>query len=140
MHNRVHGLLYTSIKDSHSQLTSACRCSKDEVAKIATGAPMSPDALCPGPTTSMPAAGPPTGSSSGQHAACAQTVRQALERALLETFRAFWNELRVPRKLQGRQCNIRRNRAAMQVFLRLHILIAFKGTPHHRCNSYTVTV
>lgn len=75
----------------------------------------------------MLAPGPPSSSSSGERAACAQTVRQVLERALLETHADFWRAVRIPRELMGRQCDVRRNRAAMQVFLRLHILIAFKG-------------
>lgn len=97
-----------------------CRCSESAV--TATSLPYPP---CPSPSASRLAATSPD----GQCPAPLPVVRQALERALLQNNDDFWKKLpRIKREDMSKQCPKRRGVQAMQLFLRLHILVACKGT------------
>ena len=60
-------------------------------------------------------------------AASLVVVRQALQRALLQDNLDFWRQNRPDPKKMDQQDVKRRNRLALQLFLRLHILVATHG-------------
>ena len=65
-------------------------------------------------------------------------VRQALEKALLQDNENFWAANPPDPNAMDQQDPFRRNKLAMQFFLRLHILVACKGgvlSPHPCCND-----
>ena len=95
-----------------------CRCGAEAVA--ATLAVTPPDPACP---TSSPFTSPPA----SQPTAPLPLVRQALERALLQSNEDFWIEHSPHLKDMAKQCPKRRSIQAMQFFLRLHILVACQG-------------
>lgn len=96
-----------------------CRCSESAV--TATSPPYPP---CRSPSASRLAPTSPI----SQHAAPLHVVRQALERALLQSNDDFWDQNPTKPEDMAKQCPKRRGIQAMQVFLRLHILIACQGT------------
>lgn len=100
-------------------INGCCRCSESAV--TATSPPYPP---CPSPSASRLAPTSPT----SQHAAPLHIVRQALERALLQTNDDFWDQNPTQPEDMAKQCPKRRGIQAMQFFLRLHILIACQGT------------
>ena len=56
-------------------------------------------------------------------------VRQALEKALLQANEDFWAANPPDPNAMDQQDPFRRNKLAMQFFLRLHVLVACKGGP-----------
>ena len=111
--------LYAQI---HSEpiLSCLCRCSEDAVLALACARYSQPRAPPPSSGLSQP--------DSEAEAASMPNVRQALERALWLSNLVFWKRNLPPRDAMDRQCLSRRNQLALQLFLRLHILVATKGT------------
>ena len=89
----------------------------------------SPSTTAPSPYASQPAAP-------------LHVVRQALERALLQSNNDFWVENPTKPENMAKQCPKRRSIQAMQFFLRLHILVACQGmaastvTPSVDCSNH----
>lgn len=102
-----------------SKRYGCCRCSESAVKATSCSPPYSP---CPYPSSSRVATPPIS-----QPAATLPVVRPALERALLQSNRRFWDENPTAEDKMADQCPRRRSRQAMQFFLRLHILVACKG-------------
>ena len=69
----------------------------------------------------------PTSPPASQPGAPLPLVRQALERALLQSNDDFWDQHPTNKKDMAKQCPKRRRIQAMQFFLRLHILVACQG-------------
>ena len=106
---------------------AVCRCSEGDV--YAPEGAAAPYRLCPSPSASRLAASEavPNGP-----AASRQTVQQALERALLQDNESFWEENQPAANAMDRQDSGRRNKLAVQLFLRLYILATCEGTPVHK--------
>jgi len=82
---------------------------------------------CPSPSASRLAASPSARAHGSDPAASLTVVRQALEKALLQDNEDFWAANPPNPDAMDLQDPIRRNKLAMQFFLRLHILVACKG-------------
>lgn len=94
-----------------------CRCSAEAVAATTLATPPHPT----GPT-STPSPRPTT-----QSGAALPVVRQALEGALLRSNRDFWVEVIPEIVRRDLKCFKRRRIEAMQLFLRLYILVSCQG-------------
>ncbi len=82
---------------------------------------------CPSPSASRLAASPSARAHGSDPAASLTVVRQALEKALLQANEDFWAANPPNPDAMDLQDPFRRNKLAMQFFLRLHILVACKG-------------
>jgi len=82
---------------------------------------------CPSPSASRLAASPSARAHGSDPAASLTVVRQALEKALLQDNEDFWAAKPPNPDAMDLQDPFRRNKLAMQFFLRLHILVACKG-------------
>ncbi|KAA6422185.1 MAG: hypothetical protein FRX49_07936 [Trebouxia sp. A1-2] len=82
---------------------------------------------CPSPSASRLAASPSARAHGSDPAASMSVVRQALEKALLQDNENFWAANPPDPNAMDQQDPFRRNKLAMQFFLRLHILVACKG-------------
>ena len=82
---------------------------------------------CPSPSASRLAASPSARAHGSDPAASLHVVRQALEKALLQANEDFWTANPPDPNAMDQQDPFRRNKLAMQFFLRLHVLVACKG-------------
>ena len=82
---------------------------------------------CPSPSASRLAASPSARAHGSDPAASLNVVRQALEKALLQANEDFWAANPPDPNAMDQQDPFRRNKLAMQFFLRLHVLVACKG-------------
>ena len=82
---------------------------------------------CPSPSASRLAASPSPRAHGSNPAASLSVVRQALEKALLQDNEDFWAANPPDPNAMDQQDPFRRDKLAMQFFLRLHILVACKG-------------
>ena len=82
---------------------------------------------CPSPSASRLAASPSARAHGSDPVASLNVVRQALEKALLQDNEDFWAANPPDPNAMDQQDPFRRNKLAMQFFLRLHILVACKG-------------
>lgn len=108
---------------NHEQVADSipCRCTESAVCATETGLFYRP---CPSPSASRLAASP---SARNSPAASLRAVQQALEKALLQSNEDFWVENPPHSDAMDQQDPVRRNRLAVQLFLRLHILVACQG-------------
>ncbi|KAL0036130.1 hypothetical protein WJX79_004586 [Trebouxia sp. C0005] len=100
------------------------RCRESAVCATETAPSYRP---CPSPSASRLAASPSARAHGSDPAASMSVVRQALEKALLQDNENFWAANPPDPNAMDQQDPFRRNKLAMQFFLRLHILVACKG-------------
>ncbi len=110
------------------------RCRESAVCAIETAPSYRP---CPSPSASRLAASPSVRAHGSDPAASLSVVRQALEKALLQDNEDFWAENPPDSNAMDQQDPFRRNKLAMQFFLRLHILVACKGVALSPTPCYT---